>query len=43
MGPTDCPETSLTINLRCVTSQKSEDLIYNAAEARNHAYKMYGV
>ena len=37
MGPIACPETSATINLRWVTSQKSEDLIYTAAEAWNHA------
>ena len=30
------PETSVTINLRCVTSEKSENLIYNAAEGWNH-------
>ena len=28
MGPTGCPETSVTINLLCVTSQKNEYLIY---------------
>jgi hypothetical protein len=31
-----CPETSVTITLRCVTFQKSEGLIYTAAEAWNH-------
>ena len=25
-----CPETSVTINLRCVTFQKRKDLIYTA-------------
>jgi hypothetical protein len=29
----DCPKTSVVINLRNVTSQKIQDLIYNAAEA----------
>ena len=28
MGPTGCPETSLTTNQRCLTSQKKEDLDY---------------
>ena len=28
-----CPETSATTNLRCVTLQKSNELIYTAAEA----------
>jgi hypothetical protein len=32
MGPTGRPETSLTAILRCVTSQKREDVIYTAAE-----------
>ena len=36
MGPVGCPETSVTTNLRCVTSQKSEDHIYTAKEAWNH-------
>jgi PHD/YefM family antitoxin component YafN of YafNO toxin-antitoxin module len=36
MGPLGCSETSVTTDLRCVTSQKSEDLIYVAAEAWNH-------
>jgi len=26
MGPISCPETSVTTNLRCVTSQKNEGL-----------------
>jgi hypothetical protein len=25
-----CPETSVTTNLHCVTSQKNEELIYTA-------------
>jgi hypothetical protein len=29
MGPLRCPEMSVTTNLRCVTSQKSEDVICN--------------
>ena len=33
MGPIDCAETSITIGLRYVTSQKSEDLSYTAAQA----------
>jgi hypothetical protein len=39
LGPTGCPEMPITnyTNLRYVTSQKSENLIYNAAEALNHA------
>jgi len=28
VGPIGCPETSVTINLRCVIFQKSGDLIY---------------
>jgi len=36
MGPIGCTETSVTTNLRCVTSQKSEDIIYTAAEAWNY-------
>jgi len=35
MGPVS-PETSVTANLRCVTSLKSEHLIYTSAEAWNH-------
>jgi hypothetical protein len=38
MGPIDFPETSVTTNLRCVTSQSGEDLIYTAAEAWNQKY-----
>jgi len=36
-GPIGCPETSVTTNLHCVTSQKGEDLIYTAAQASNQA------
>jgi hypothetical protein len=32
MGPIACPETSVTNYQRCVTSQKSEDIMYTAAE-----------
>jgi hypothetical protein len=32
-----CPEMSLATNQRCVTSQKSKDLIHTAAETWNHA------
>jgi len=34
---TGCPETLLSTDLHCVTSQKSEDLIGTAAEAWYHA------
>jgi hypothetical protein len=37
MGPIGCPETWVATNRRYVTSQKSEDRIYPAAEAWNHA------
>ena len=37
MGPIGCPETSVAINLPCVTSQKTEDLMYTTAEAWNYA------
>jgi uncharacterized membrane protein YhaH (DUF805 family) len=30
MGPIGCAKTLVTTNMRCVTSQKSEDLIYTA-------------
>ena len=33
MGPIGCPETSVTTNLRCVTFQNNDYLIYKAAEA----------
>jgi len=36
-GLTSCPETSVTTNLHCVTSQKSKSLIYTMVEAWNHA------
>ena len=32
----DCPETSVPINLRRITSLQNEDLIYTVAEAWNH-------
>jgi len=32
-GPISCPEISVTTNLRCVTSQISEDLINVATKA----------
>jgi hypothetical protein len=28
MGPIGCPELSVTTNIRCITSQNSEDLTY---------------
>ena len=34
---TGCPETSVTINLSCVTTQKIRGIIYTAAEAWNYA------
>jgi hypothetical protein len=37
MRPTFCPETSVSTTLRYVTSQKSEYLMYTAAEVWNHA------
>jgi hypothetical protein len=37
IGLIGCTETSVTTNQRRVTPQKSEDLIYTAAEAWNHA------
>ena len=36
MEQTGFPETSVNTNLRHVTSQKSEGLIYTSAEAWNH-------
>ena len=36
-GPIRCPETSATIKLLCVTSQKMENLIYTVMEDWNHA------
>jgi hypothetical protein len=41
MGPIGFPETSETINERCVTSQKSERLFHTAAEAWNRALKCF--
>jgi hypothetical protein len=41
MGPIPCPESSLTTNLLCVTSQKSADLIYIATEAWNHTFVLF--
>jgi hypothetical protein len=32
LGRTDCSETSVATNKRCVTSQKSEELIYTVVE-----------
>ena len=32
-GTMGCHDTSVTVNIRCVTFQKSEDLIYTAAES----------
>ena len=36
-----CTETLVTINLPCVTPQKSEYLIYTAAEAWHHTNKVF--
>jgi hypothetical protein len=33
MGLTGFPETSVTANLRCLTSQKNEDFLYAEIEA----------
>jgi hypothetical protein len=33
IGTLGCPETSVTTNLLCGTSQKSEDVTYTPAEA----------
>jgi hypothetical protein len=35
---TQCKLTDVITNLRCVTSQKSEDLVYTTAEASNHEW-----
>ena len=43
MEPMGCPETPVTANLRCVTSQRGEDLIYIAVEPWNHSYKSFSV
>jgi hypothetical protein len=32
MGPIGCPETSVTTNLRCVVSQKSENRKYKESK-----------
>jgi hypothetical protein len=41
MGMTGCPETSPNnYNLPYVTSHNSEVIIYSAAEARNHEYRL---
>ena len=37
MGDMGCPETSVTTDLRCVTSHKDEELITIVVEAWNHA------
>ena len=37
MGSMGCFETSVATNERYVTSKKSEDNVYLAAETRNHA------
>jgi len=40
MGPIGNPETSVTnYKVRCVKSQKADDLIDTASAARNHALK----
>jgi uncharacterized protein YhbP (UPF0306 family) len=36
MGAIGCPETSVTTNIYYITSQKSNDLIYVAAETWRH-------
>jgi hypothetical protein len=37
-GKTGCPETSANAIIRCVTSQKSGDLIYTAMKAWNYTF-----
>jgi hypothetical protein len=37
LGPIGYAETPVTTILRCVNFQKSEDVLYIAAEARRHA------
>ena len=37
MGPKGYLETSATDKPRCVKSKKSEDVVYTATEASNHA------
>jgi len=42
MGPIGCPDSSVIASLRCVTSQKSDNHIYTAEDARGHAnYVLY--
>ena len=41
MDPLGCPETSATTNLRCLTSQETESLIYTAAQPWIHAFAMF--
>jgi hypothetical protein len=42
MGPIGCPDSSVIASLRCVTSQKSDDHIYTATEARGNVnYILY--
>ena len=41
--PIYCPEMSITINLRSVTSQKIEDLNYTAKDARSTSSVRYSV
>jgi len=36
-GKLSCAETSVINNLRCVTSQKGEDLVHTATDTSNHA------
>jgi len=40
MGLIGCSETSITTNLRRVTSRKSEELIYAVAGAYSHSQKI---
>jgi hypothetical protein len=40
-GAMCCSETSVTINLGCVTSQKSEYLTHTAVKAWNHSVTVY--
>jgi hypothetical protein len=36
MGSTDCPKTSVTTNLHCITPQKIQDLNYHLDVLRAH-------
>ena len=36
MGSIGCPETSVSVDRRCVTSREGEDLVSTTAEACNH-------